>query len=174
MFRPSCVIVVLMFLPLMGFKSITDGYSVKLAYIEKFTRFIQWSDKNAIDSNGDFKIGIITPNPFKKYTESFERLNKIKSKSIKCVEVSNLSVLPAVNVLFIPDGHDFSLESILSKFKAQQPVIISERKGYAKKGTHINFYNENNRVRFEINYDLVEKDGYSMSPQLLKIAKLVK
>ena len=168
------VIFLLLFLPALSLKSPTESYSVKLAYLEKFTRFIDWSAKNSMEGKSDFVIGIIAPSPFKSYIKNFATSNKIKNKKIRCVEIKSLSDFPELNLVFIPDGHDFTLENILSKCKDQTPIIVSERKGYAKKGAHINFFNESNHIRFEINNAKVEEDGYTISPQLLQIAKIIK
>jgi hypothetical protein len=52
-------------------------------------------------------------------------------------------------------------------------ITVGDTVGYANKGVMINFFLENNKVRFEINIDMFKQKNMQVSSKLLSLAKIV-
>jgi hypothetical protein len=53
-------------------------------------------------------------------------------------------------------------------------LTVSDERGFAQQGVGINFYTEEDKVRFEINQDAVNRSGLRISSKLLSLAKIVR
>ena len=50
---------------------------------------------------------------------------------------------------------------------------MGEEPGFAERGGTINFFLEENRIRFEINTEVAKQDQLKISSKLLSLAKIV-
>jgi hypothetical protein len=51
-------------------------------------------------------------------------------------------------------------------------LTVGEAEGFAISGGVINFYTQNNKLRFEINPDAAERAGLRISSQLLRLSRV--
>jgi hypothetical protein len=57
----------------------------------------------------------------------------------------------------------------------QAPVLtVGEGERFLSLGGHIAFVVENNRVRFDVNKDAIDRTGLTISSKLLRVARSVK
>ena len=77
-------------------------------------------------------------------------------------------------IIFISSSEKSRLPEIFENLKSARVLTVGETQGFANGGGIINFVEENNKVRFEINADSARRTGLSISSELLKLAKLVK
>ena len=77
------------------------------------------------------------------------------------------------NILFINKTTDTELNHLLSTIEDRDILIFSDTKNYAKKGTHINFYQQDYKIKFEINLNKIEADGFYINSLLLDYAKII-
>ena len=66
------------------------------------------------------------------------------------------------------------LTEILDTIKDMNVLTVSDERGFAQQGVGINFYTEEDKVRFEINQDAVNRSGLRISSKLLSLAKIVR
>lgn len=62
---------------------------------------------------------------------------------------------------------------ILAELAGAPVLTVSEIEGFGRRGGIINFYLEENRVRFEINPRAAEAGGLRISSELLSLGKIV-
>jgi hypothetical protein len=65
------------------------------------------------------------------------------------------------------------MKEILAKLSGRKTLTVSELPGFASRGGVINFFVENNKVRFEINPATAQSEGLKISSQLLSVGKIV-
>jgi hypothetical protein len=58
--------------------------------------------------------------------------------------------------------------------RSERVLTVGETQGFADGGGIINFIEENNKIRFEINAEAARRTGLNISSELLKLARLVK
>ena len=152
----------------------TDEYLMKAGFLERFTRFIEWPvETNIADNTKPFVISVIGENPFDKKLDQFFETTKIKNRKVEIRYISELEEIKDTHVLFITKSKQKQLSEILSLTQDKPVLTVSDTDGFGKKGVRINFYIEQNKIRFEINKEAIQKSGLQISYMLLNIAKII-
>lgn len=104
-FRKKEFLIIFLLIMLSTFQNIVSQEitnNVKIAFLEKFTRFINWPDESSlVDSSNDFLITIIGSDPITKEIYDFYKTRKIKSRDVKINSISNISEITECHLLFI-------------------------------------------------------------------------
>ena len=89
------------------------------------------------------------------------------------MEYKDLNDIGFCNILFISQSYINPIETVISKFRDKNVLIITEQLGYGEKGAHINFLISNNRLKFEVNLAAVKRSRLKLSSQLLEHAIII-
>lgn len=153
----------------------TDEYAIKAAFIEKFTRFIDWPQSSNVNNNSKpIVVSVIGTNPFGKKLNEIYSTNKIKNKNVQIRYISKISEIEGCDILFISTSKKNEILDLLAYTQDKPILTISDTEGYEDVGVIINFYLENNKIRFEINETALSQSGLKSSFMLLNLAKIVK
>jgi hypothetical protein len=152
-------------------KSTAEEYQVKAAFLYNFARFIEWP-KHTLASTDTFNLCILGDDPFG------DSLNLIKGKMIgnKRLEVKfckDINDVGQCHILFISSSEKSHLTALLSGLRNAHVLTVSDIEGFAKRGGIINFFTEENKIRFEINVGAASRNGLIISSKLLQLAKIV-
>lgn len=162
-----------MFLSAYSFSQ-ANVYVLKAVYLEKFSRFVTWPEESAMDNvNEPFIISVIGKTPLTGNLEQIYSIQKINNKQVIIKRISHLYEIENSHILFIAESERKNLQNIITLTKNLPVLTISETTGFAEKGVLINFYEENNKLRFEINETAVLQSPLKMSFYLLNSAKIV-
>ncbi len=152
----------------------TDEYLMKAGFLERFTRFIEWpGETNIADNTKPFIISVIGENPFDKKLDQFFKTTKIKNRKVEIRYILELEEIQDSHILFISKSKRKQLSGILLLTQDMPVLTISDTDGFGKKGVHINFFMEQNKIRFEINKNAIQKSGLQISYLLLNVAKII-
>lgn len=152
-------------------KAQTNEYLIKAGFIEKFANFTEWPN---ISKNKEIEIAILGKSPFANELEELYSTRTIKNLPVKIRYIKSLGEIKNSNILFICDSEGSQLTNILNYTQNKPILTISESKGFAKRGVHINFYQTNQgTIHFEINAQRVKKSGLSIDVILLDYAHIV-
>ncbi len=164
----------IMAMQLPAFLAQTQEYTLKAAFLEKFTLFVEWPENSEFaETQSPFIIATIGNNPFGSELENLYNVHKIKNKKVEIIHLNKSKTIPHCHILFVSESMKDNLSTLLAATKNKPILLIGDSPGYAEKGVHINFFMEDNRVRFEINESEVRLSGLKMSHLLLGYAKLV-
>ena len=147
---------------------------LKAAYIERFTRFIEWPTN--IDNNTEktnFVITVLGDNTYGSSLNNLFNEYKIKELPVTLKYTNNYNEIIESNIVIICNSERKKLRETLKFLETKPILIISDSKDFAKEGTYINMYLDGNRVRYEINLKAIEKTGLKVSSLLLNSAKIV-
>lgn len=168
----TCLFLIL-WLPIYTFAQ-TGEYTIKAAFLERFTRFIEWPEESAVsDTTESFVLGVIGENPFGSILEQLYATQKMKNKEVEIHSLSNLDEISGCHLLFISKSKEKELSKILSLTKDKPILTISDINGFADKGVLINLYLTEDKIRFEINETAIRDSGLSISYLLLNAAKII-
>ena len=152
-----------------------DKMELEAAYIERFTRFVEWPDSMRMsNSMQPFIIGLVGNVPFKNVLLKIYKQQKIKDKPVEIKSINISDKNPSCNLLFIGDVSKRELESILNATHNKPILTISSEKGFAKEGVLINLYYDHGRLKFEINESAFLNSRLKVSYLLLQYAKIIK
>jgi len=150
-----------------------NEYEVKAQFMERFTQYIDWPEGSTINNPEiPFRIGIYGENHFENKLDKIAEFVKIKNKKVKLKEVDFKNILDC-DMLFISQCSNEELSEIIRTVKYKGVLLVSDSEGFANKGVHINFYNINNKINFEINIAATHRDTFKVSSRLLKLARII-
>ncbi|OGU35846.1 MAG: hypothetical protein A2068_06105 [Ignavibacteria bacterium GWB2_35_6b] len=156
----------------LSFTAQPEEYVIKAVLLEKISSFVEWNGEKIISKN-TFTVGIIGSHKFGNVLEETYANRKILGKKLAVKFIEDNFEINNCDVIFIPKLNKDKLNDILEFVKKKPVLTISDTKGYAEKGVHINFYTEENNIRFEINEKSVKESGLKMNHLLLSLAKIV-
>jgi len=143
-------------------------YEIKAAYLYNFIKYVDWP------SSGDtITIGVLGGNPFGTALAPLDG-KIVKGRRLLIKEVASLRDAQKCQIIFVSSSEKSRLQEIFENLKSARVLTVGETQGFASSGGIINFVEENNKVRFEINADAARRTGLNISSELLKLAKLVK
>lgn len=149
-----------------------NEYEVKAAFLERFTRFVEWPDSNLMNNvDKPFIIGILGENPFNSILEKTYAKQKIKNKKVEIRYISELKEIDDCNILYISRSALKRIDQIISYVKKIPILTVGDDKRFSGKGVQITLFVENNHVYFEIDKDAVNLSGLYMNSLLLKMSK---
>ena len=145
-------------------------YEVKAAFMYNFLKFTEWPH-GALD--GTVNLCILGDDPFGNVLDSIEGKG-VGPRKVEVYRYSSLKEVGKCHVMFISPSEKWRLDGILRASAGSGILTVGDTEGYAKKGVIINFFMENNRVRFEINLDAARRSGLRVNPHLLGLARIVR
>lgn len=150
-------------------------YLLKAAFLEKFARFTDWPKHHFDNTNEPFVISVIGKNPFQDSLEKLYAKGRIKNRAVKIRYIKKEDQIPGSHILFICKSEKKKLTRLI-KFTKDYPIlIISDTKGFAQEGSHINLYiRANGTLHFEINPEASRNAGLKIQVILLEIAKIIR
>jgi hypothetical protein len=155
-------------------KADREEYVLKAAFLEKFTRFIEWPpDSRVSDPVVPFALCVFGNGLIEPSLHELSRLTTIKNKSIEIKSVTFVDQILQCDLLYIANlsGHDLS--EIVAASRMQPILTVSDSPGFSHAGVMINFISDSNHIGFEINIEEAQSSGLKISSRLLKLARIV-
>lgn len=148
-------------------------YEVKAALLRNFVQFIDWPSQSFAQSDSPLEVGVLGEDPFGSLLERIFEGESFDGHAVIVLRSDHLEDLVRCHLLFISTSEKERLSEILSRLDQQSVVTVGETDGFARRGGVINFYIEDNKVRFEINITVAEQKNLKISSQLLRRARIV-
>jgi hypothetical protein len=135
-------------------------YQVKAAFLYNFLKFVEWPEDKGSSA---WVLGIVGRDPFGNQLEETVRGKQVNGRPIVVRHFARMAEVQACHIVFIPSA-EFGRAGARS-----QPgvLLVGESPGFLDAGGAINFYLEDNRVRFGIQAS--NAVGVRISAQLLKL-----
>jgi hypothetical protein len=151
--------------PVGGSAAGLEEYQVKAAFLYNFARMVDWPAHLAT-----VNLCILGQGAFG------QDLNLLAGRSVGEAKLQIRHVGPdsasGCQLLFIPASEDGQMARALDAVRSRPVLTVAETGGAAERGAVLNFYLEQNKVRFEVNLDAARRTGLPISSQLLKLARL--
>jgi len=149
-------------------------YVLKAVYLEKFSRFVTWPVESEMkNTDKPFVIGVIGKTPLNKNLEQIYSIQKINKKKVIIKKISHYHEIEGCHILVIAESERKNLNDIISFTKKLGVLTVGESPKFAEKGVLINFIEEKNKLKFEINETAVLNSPIQMSFYLMNSAKIV-
>lgn len=169
-----CKIVTLSLLLFCGLSVAKESpeYTLKSAFIERFTRFIVWPESDTLSD--PVRIGIIGDGKsFTDFKKFFKKVH-IKDRPVQVLNIKEGSDLSTFDIIFVEDETVMSTKEIRKALTESGAVLtIGDEKKMAQTGIMISFYLSGSKLKFNINLDHLQSQGFTVSSFLLKMATIV-
>jgi len=142
--------------------------TARALYIFDLSEYIEYGPGFADTAN--FKIGVLSGDPdlIHELGNLAKTRTKIHNKPVVIVGFGNIDSISHTQVLYLNKNSGHSIERVKSKIQGHQTMLITE--GYEFRESMINFTVVNNKPQYDINEELIENAGMSVSPGLLLMA----
>jgi hypothetical protein len=152
---------------------ISKEYQIKAAFLFNFAQFVEWPSESYTNADQPFTIGILGEDPFGPALEQTIEGETIHSRKLIILRSQRAEDLKDCQIIFISKSEKSRVADILPKLTSRRILTVSEIPGFTSRGGIINFYLDDNKVRFEINRANAQRAGLLISSQLLSLGKLV-
>ncbi|MCB1957225.1 MAG: YfiR family protein [Rhodocyclaceae bacterium] len=144
-------------------------YQLKAVFLLNFARYIEWP-AGSLHEGEPIQLCVLGRDPFGAALEAIDG----KQAQNRAVDVRML-VLPeqteGCHVLFVSGSEERRVASLLRGL-GQAPVLtVSDLDGFVEAGGAIGFATVDDRIRFDINAEALQRAGLRPSAQLMKIAR---
>jgi hypothetical protein len=156
-------------------QALREEYNVKLAFLYNFGRYVEWP-ADAFARDGDaFVIGVLGADPFHGALDEIARSHKVHGRPISVRYFASLADYRPCQVLFLVRSVPLEQQNAVVRKLLRAPVLlVGETEGFAARGGCVNFYREQQNIRFEINVEAVRGQRLQINAKLLSLARLVK
>jgi hypothetical protein len=148
-------------------------YRFKAVYILNFLRFVAWPDSVLGTDRSPFVLAVLGNDPFGKILEETFQSETVAGHPIEVKRYRSLQDLGACQALFISASERELYDVILKQVAGSSILTISDAEGFGERGGHINFFLEDNKIRFEINVQALKEADLKASSKLLRLAKII-
>jgi hypothetical protein len=148
-------------------------YQVKGAFLFNFAQFTEWPSNAFSAPNAPFVIGILGQDPYGKFLDEFVRGESINGHPVVIQRFRSVKDIDTVvHLLFVDKQFAITSEDLALLANNKNILTVSDAPGFAQRGGAINFFKENNRVRFEVNVNTAKDARVVLSSKLLRLAKI--
>jgi hypothetical protein len=147
-------------------------YQVKAAMLFNFAKFVEWpagtlSSDNKLHLCVAGRSGMI---------EALQQLQGklIKGRTFTVRQINRPEESSGCNILYIPQSESGRSALYLQQAGTLSILTVSSLQQFASAGGMIGFYDEEGKVRFEINPEAAKKGKLQISSHLLKLARIAR
>jgi hypothetical protein len=140
-------------------------YQVKAAFLFNFLKFVEWPASAA--NSPTWVIGVLGRDPFGEVLDETVRGKVVNGRAVEIRRYARPADAKDCNILFIGRA-EFERVGMTAR---PGLLTVGEAPAFLKSGGMINFYLEDNRVRFEIRASAAHDAGLHVSSQLLKLGR---
>jgi hypothetical protein len=148
-------------------------YEVKAAFLYNFSKFVEWPPDAFQSEKAPITLCVFLHDPFGSALDDVIRGKTINNRQLVARRVNELRDLKACQLVFAGDRENKRLPEILNALKGASALVVGESEEFAERGGGIQFYMEDNKVRFSVNVDAVQRARLTISSKLLALARIV-
>lgn len=165
------LLALLLLLPALTWADTPSGDSIKAGFILNFAKFTDWPP--SASGGGRLLVCSLGPQPLSGNLEALQG-RIVQGREVQVRASTPPNELRECQVLFIAANEEPRVEWLL-KHLARLPVLtISDVPNFAYAGGVIGLFEENNKLRFDINLTAARQNNLTLSSNLLRLARTVK
>jgi hypothetical protein len=148
-------------------------YQVKAAFLLNFAKFVEWPSDTFQSEKAPIILCVFRHDPFGSTLDEIIRGKTINNREVAARRINELQDLKACQMVFVSTGEDQRLSEVLNSLRGASALVVGEGEDFAEHGGGIQFFLEDNKLRFAVNLDAVQKARLSVSSKLLALARIV-
>ncbi len=149
-------------------------YGLKAAFLYNFAKFIDWPADSFADDGSPLIFGVLGSDPFGSALDKTLQGKTVRGRSLVIRRFREVEDVRACHILFVGRSEGKRLAQTLESLQGSAVVTVGETKGFARVGGIINFFTEQDKLRFEINVEAAEREGLKISAHLLNLARVLR
>jgi hypothetical protein len=148
-------------------------YQVKAAFLLNFVKFIEWPPEVFPNEKAPITLCVFGHDPFGSALDDIIRGRTVNNRAVLVRRINEKRDLKSCQLVFVSAAEDKRLPEVLNNLKDTSAIVVGEGEGFAEHGGGIQFFLEDNRLRFAVNVDAVQRARLRVSSKLLALARIV-
>lgn len=150
-------------------RAVPTEYQLKAVFLLNFARYATWPEQS-LPENDPIDICVLGRDPFGAHLAGLES-RQAQGRDVRILYPATATEARQCDVVFV-SGSELRRLNVTLRELANAPVLtVSDIEGFVEAGGAIGFVTEDDRVRFDINRNTLERDHIKLSAQLLKLAR---
>jgi YfiR/HmsC-like len=148
-------------------------YQVKAAFLFNFAKFIEWPTDAFSNEKTPITLCVFRYDPFGSALDEVIRGKTINNRELTARRINELPDLKSCHLVFVSEREDKLLSEIDKSLKGGSVLVVGESAEFAERGGAIQLFLEENKLRFAVNVDAVQRARLQVSSKLLALARVV-
>ena len=148
-------------------------YQVKAAFLFNFTKFVEWPATAFADPRSPIVLGVLGDDPFGGSLNLIVDGQLVRGRGITIRQYRFGDDVRRCHVLFVSASEQARTAQILGGLQGASVLTVSDFAGFAGGGGVVQFYMEEDRVRFVVNAEAAARANLRMSAKLLAVAHVI-
>ncbi|MBC7499422.1 MAG: YfiR family protein [Herminiimonas sp.] len=153
-----------------GTNAIVSEEGVKAAYLYRFLQYVDWPVGSFQRPDSPFVIGIVNNDDIADHLVKAVAGRSVNNRIVTVKKLHPGDGVAGINLLFVGNAEKQRLVQWLRQSKEHPMLVVSDADDALAKGSMINFRIVDERVRFEVALDPVEKSGLKLNSRILTVA----
>lgn len=154
--------------------NLPNEYQVKAAFLYNFAKFVEWPPEAFQSEKAPVTFCVFGHDPFGSALDEVIRGKTINSRELLVRRTNELPDLKACHLVFVSGRENQRQSEIINSLKGSSALVVGESEDFAERGGGIQFFLEENKIRFSVNVDAVQRAGLKVSSKLLSLARIVR
>lgn len=144
---------------------------IRAAFLYHFVEFVRWPQGSFKADNSPIVIAILGNDPLYRELETAVSGRTVGGRPLVVKRCDSAAELQPCHVLYVAADNGPSLRKALQKLGPTGLLTVGENSSFLNDGGIIRLYEDDNRLRFEVNMDAVSKARLQVSAKLLRLAR---
>ena len=146
--------------------------AIKAAFLYNFTKFVEWPQTAFSDASAPFRVCVFVDAGFRRDVEEMLKGETIAGRTLRVV-TPEANEIKGCHLAYFGSGDADRSAQVLSAMRGVPVLTVGEGSRFLQQGGVISFVLEDNRVRFDVNKQAVDRAGLTVSSKLLRVARNV-
>ena len=142
----------------------------KALFMYNFTKYIEWPQAK---QSGDFVIGVIGNSATVGELETIAQKKTVGAQAIKVKQVSSADDVTKLHIVYVTEDKSGEAAALAGKVKGKGVVLITDKPGFAKSTSGINYIKKDGKPNFEVSSKHLAEEGVKVSAQLMALGTAV-
>jgi len=149
--------------------AVAQDAKYKALFIYNFTKQIEWP---ASEKTGDFVICVVNHNELFTQLSTIVTGKKVGNQNIVVKKLKGVDEITKCHILFLASSASSAsnMASVVDKLGSSASLILTERQGALKNGSCINFLIRDEKLKFEMNNEVIATRKLQVSSSLANLA----
>jgi YfiR/HmsC-like len=140
---------------------------VEAAYLYNFGKFVRWPDD---PGHGPVLICVAGKDPFAQTVAHLVTGERLNDRPLQVRNLERPDAVQGCSILFVGAGQRAQLDGYLAAAAGKPILTVGDSPDFLARGGIVQFIFDENHVRFSVNLNAANRNGLSLSSQLLKVA----
>ena len=146
---------------------------IKATFLYNFARFVDWPSAIERRPGGKFRICTVADAAFDRALDRIITGESVRGRAIERYRPGNPDDARTCQILFIGRTHMDAAGAFVAAVRTSPVLVVGETPNFVRRGGHIGFVIDDNRVKFDANPQAASRAGLSVSSKLLRVARSV-